>query len=185
MMIIGITGTLGAGKGTLVEFLTTRRGFSHFSVRNYLLGEIRRIGLPENRDSMYTLANEIRASQGPSYITDQLYFAARAAGKNAVIESIRTTGEIRSLREKGQFILLAVDADPILRYKRIVIRNTETDKVSYETFIENERRESISSDPGVQNLPACITLADEVILNNGTLDELYDQFETVMNKLEV
>ena len=35
-MIIGITGTLGAGKGTVVDFLK-EKGFRHFSVRDYLI----------------------------------------------------------------------------------------------------------------------------------------------------
>lgn len=36
MHIIGITGTLGAGKGTIVEYLKDKKGFAHFSVREFL-----------------------------------------------------------------------------------------------------------------------------------------------------
>ena len=112
MIIIGITGTLGAGKGTIVEYLEERKGFTHFSVRAYLLEEIRRLGLPENRDSMVLVANELRSIHGPSYVTDQLYFKAAQIGKNCIIESIRTPGEVLSLRAKGNFYLFAVDALP-------------------------------------------------------------------------
>ena len=42
-----------------------------------------------------------------------------AAGQNAVIESLRTEGEIAALRAKGNFLLVAVGADPKLRYERI------------------------------------------------------------------
>jgi dephospho-CoA kinase len=184
MRIIGITGTLGAGKGTLVEYLVTKRGFSHYSVRNFLLDEIRHKGMPENRDSMFALANELRAAHGPSYVTDQLYEQARVSGGDAVIESIRTTGEVVSLKSRGNFLLVAVDAAPQIRYERIVLRNSETDKVSFEIFLENEQRESVSSDPGVQNLRACIALADVVLYNNGTIEELYEQFEKILDKPE-
>ena len=55
MLIIGITGTLGAGKGTVVEYLVEKQGFDHYSVRSFLLKEINRRGMPENRDSICLL----------------------------------------------------------------------------------------------------------------------------------
>jgi len=40
-MILGITGTFGAGKGTIVEYLKTK-GFSHYSVsEDFLIPEIK------------------------------------------------------------------------------------------------------------------------------------------------
>jgi dephospho-CoA kinase len=127
MIVIGITGTLGAGKGTIVDYLVLEKGFVHFSVRGFITEEILRRGLPVNRDSMVTVANSLRAAHSPSYIIDQLYEQAIVSGKNCIIESIRTPGEIESLKRKGNFMLFAVDADPALRYERIVIRNSETD----------------------------------------------------------
>jgi dephospho-CoA kinase len=180
MVIIGITGTLGAGKGTVVEYLVKERGFRHYSVRAFLLEKIRELGMPENRDSMLAVGNRLRAEHGSSYAVDQLFLRALEAGGNAVIESVRTTGEVASLRQKGQFILLAIDADPQIRYERIVIRNSETDKVSFETFIENEQRESISEEPGVPNLQACIKLADYLLVNNGTREELFGKLEKIL-----
>jgi len=52
MNVIGITGTLGAGKGTIVEFLKAEYGFDHYSVRGYLIEEINKRSLEVNRDSM-------------------------------------------------------------------------------------------------------------------------------------
>jgi dephospho-CoA kinase len=167
MIIIGITGTLGAGKGTLVEYLVEKKGFAHYSVRAWLLEKIREQGLPEDRDSMFRLGNELRAAHGPAFITDQLYNEALISGKNCVIESIRTPGEAESLRSKGQFSLIAVDADPEIRYERILLRKSETDHISRETFLENEEREMNTTDPNKQNLKKCIGMADFILLNNG------------------
>lgn len=183
MIIIGITGTLGAGKGTVVEFLVERKGFDHYSVRAFLLKEIIRRGLPENRDSMVLVANELRGKHGPSYVTDQLYYEAALIGKNCIIESIRTPGEIDSLKAKGNFFLFAVDADPDIRYQRITKRQSETDDISFETFASNEAREMNTSDPNKQNLRACIREADFVMNNNGTREELFGKVEQILEKI--
>ncbi len=184
MLIIGITGTLGAGKGTIVEYLVNHKNFTHYSVRSFLTEEIEKLQLTVNRDNMVLVANELRAKYSPSYVTDQLYYKAAKSGKNCVIESIRTPGEVDSLREKGNFYLFAIDAPPQLRYERIVIRNSETDNINYDTFIQNEQREMNTNDPTKQNLRKCIEMADFVFENSGSIDDLHIKVEEVLHKIE-
>jgi dephospho-CoA kinase len=183
MIVIGITGTLGAGKGTIVEYLVNKKGFNHYSVRTFLIREIEKRGLVVNRDSMTSVANELRANHSPSYITDCLYDEALLQGKSCVIESIRTAGEIESLRKKGSFTLFAVDAKPEIRYQRIQLRKSETDSVSFEVFLSNEQREMNSNDPNKQNLKACIQQADYLFTNNGNVSELIDQIEKILKQI--
>jgi len=172
MKIIGITGTLGAGKGTVVDYLVRKKAYGHYSVREYLLKEIEKLGLPANRDSMVIVANELRQKHTPSFIIEELYKQAVRQGKNAVIESIRTPGEVEFLRKQPFFMLIAVDADAKTRYDHIYLRGSETDQVDFETFLENENREMNTSDPNKQNLARCMEMADIVIGNNGTVEEL-------------
>lgn len=183
MIVIGITGTLGAGKGTIVDYLVRQCQFKHFSVRSYLIEEAKRRNLPVNRDTFVAVANDLRATHCPSFITDELYQIALKSGQNAIIESIRTPGEVDSLRQKNHFILLAVDADPKIRYERIVSRNSETDHVSYETFIENEQREMTSDDPNKQNLSKCIAMADYTLQNSGDFENLYQQIKEIIKNI--
>jgi dephospho-CoA kinase len=183
MMIIGITGTLGAGKGTVVDFLVKEKGLVHFSVRAFIAEEIVRRGLSVNRDTMVVVANDLRRMNTPSYITDCLYEKALEKGHDSVIESIRTPGEVISLQQKGRFYLLSVDADPQTRYDRIRQRKSETDDISFETFLENEKREMNTSDPNAQNLSQCIQMADFRLFNNGTIEQLNHQVEAVLQQV--
>ena len=180
MLIIGITGTLGSGKGTIVDYLVREKGFAHYSVRAFVTEEIIRRGMAVNRDSMVIVANDLRKLHSPSYIVDRLYDQALEGGKDSVIESVRTPGEALSLRNKGNFYLLAVDADPQIRYERITLRKSETDRISFRTFLENERREMESTDPNAQNIGECIRLADFHFLNNGTIEQLNRQVENAL-----
>lgn len=184
MNIIGITGTLGAGKGTIVDYLINHYGYKHYSVRGYLTDEAKRRGMPINRDTFVVVANDLRTNHSPSYIIDELYKQAELSGNNAIIESIRTPGEVESLRKNKHFVLFAVDADPKIRYERIVNRASETDHVSFETFIENERREMSSDNPSHQNVGKCMQMADHVFQNNGDFEGLYAQIESVIKSLQ-
>jgi dephospho-CoA kinase len=184
MLIIGITGTLGAGKGTVVDYLVRKKSFIHFSVRGYLAELIQKKGEVVNRDSLTHTANKLREDNNPAYIIEELYKKAFETQQNCIIESIRTPGEIRSLRQKPGFILLAVDADIALRYQRIVVRNSETDNISFETFQSNERREMHSDDPNKQNLSACIEQADYVISNNQSINELENKIEAIISMIQ-
>lgn len=183
MLVIGITGTLGAGKGTIVDYLKKEKDFLHYSVRRYLIDEIEKQGLPVNRDTMTATANALRKAHHPAYIVEALYQQAVAEGKNAVIESIRTPGEVEFLKKHGKFYLFALDADLEIRYRRIRSRGSETDYVDYKTFIANEQREMTASDPNKQNLGKCIQMADFRFDNNGSIQTLYTKVNKILDKI--
>lgn len=170
-MIIGITGTLGAGKTTIVEILKDK-GFSHHSVRSYLTRILKEQGKELSRDNMVMLANELRAENSPSFFAEELYKEAKETGGNAIIESIRTSGEIEALEKLGNFCLLAIDADSKTRYERVFKRGSSTDDVTYEKFMEDELKEMTSSDPNKQNISKCIEQADYLIQNDGEIETL-------------
>lgn len=183
MIVIGITGTNGAGKGTVVEYLIKKKGFVHYSVRDYLINKINEKKLPINRESMVLVANKLREEFGPSFIVEQLYEKALKTGNNCIIESIRTPGEAEFLKNKTSFVLLAVDAESKIRYERIKSRNSETDQITYKKFKETEDAEMRNADAFKQNLAACIAMADYKINNDSTVEDLYQKAEEIITKI--
>ena len=134
---------------------------------------------------MVIVANDLRATYGASYIAEQLYEQAKIHGDNAIAESIRTVWEVEALRKKWDFYLFAIDADSKIRYERVVMRGSETDKISYEEFISNEQREMENTDPNKQNIGKCIQLADYTFTNDWSLEDLNKQIEIVLKQLKI
>jgi len=167
-----------------MKTLSLKLDDSIFQDTEKLVKEIKKRRLAENRDSMVIVANELRKNNSPSYITDQLYIEALETGSDAVIESIRTPGEITSLKSKGNFFLFAVDADPKIRFERIKLRASETDKINFETFLANEKREMNSDDPNKQNLKKCIEMADYRFNNDGSIEQLNIRVGEVLRKIK-
>lgn len=184
-MIIGVTGTIGAGKGTVVDYLVKEKGFVHLSVRDFLVAEIRHRGMEaEDRSALRQVANELRASFGPSYIIEQLYKSAIERDASVLIESIRAIGEAEFLKNNGARIL-AVDADRKLRYERITARGASTDHVDFDTWVMQEERELASTEPWDMNVIGVMQMADARIENDGTLDELHGKVDTMLTSLSL
>lgn len=181
-MIIGLTGSFGAGKGAVVDYLV-QKGFRHYSVREFLTEEIGRRGLPVNRDSMIVVANDLRGEHGSAYLIELMYARAEENGGDAVIESLRAVAEIEKIKELGGMVI-GVDADSKIRYDRAVKRGSETDNVTYEKFLEQEKAESNPDDPTKQNIFGALKRADFILTNNGTFEELHAQIDEVLGKIK-
>ncbi len=182
-VIIGITGSFGAGKGVVVDYLVKNKGFKHYSAREFIFEEAKRRGLDitKGREVTIPLANELRATHGPAYIVESLYAQALSDGGNAVIESLRAVAEVRKLKELGA-VVIGVDADSRLRFERSIKRGSETDNVSYEQWIDQEKRESNPDDPTKQDIFGALKESNILLTNNGTPEELFVQVEDFITK---
>jgi dephospho-CoA kinase len=178
-MIIGLTGSFGAGKGAVAEYLIVKHGFSNYSVRSFLVEEIQRRGMPVNRDSMIAVANDLRAKNGPAYLIEALYKKASEVGGNIIIESLRAVAEVRKMKELGG-IVIGVDAEPHLRYERVLKRGLETDHVSYEQWLAQEQAETNPSDQTKQDIFGALKESTFILQNNGSVEELHRQIDEAL-----
>ena len=183
-MIIGLTGTLGSGKSTVVGYLE-KKGFKRFSVSDTSLkNEALKRGREPDRQARHDIANEYR-SRGATKLMEAVYGFAKAsvdAGENIVLEPQHTVAEVKFIQDLGGKVI-GVDADIRTRYERILKRGSEKDQVSFEEFRAFQELESESDDPNANNLIAAGKAADIHVRNDGTKEEFERQIEEALKKI--
>lgn len=175
-MIIGIAGTLGAGKGTVVDHLTSK-GFLHYSVSGRLGEILKDRGLIADRKNLSELADEL-ADQYKGGILEVMHNKAREdQAQQYILESIHRESEADYVRSLGG-IILALDVDPHVRYERSQLRQEgEKDNVTFKEFLAAIEREEKGKGEGKPNINAVIKSADYTIMNDGTIEELHAKVE--------
>jgi len=180
MMIIGLTGTFGAGKGAVADILK-KNGFQQLVMSDVLREECRKEKIEENRDNLLAMGNKLRAEFGSGIIMKRLINKAKQEGyKDVIIDGIRSIGEVEELK-KSDGVLIAVDAPLDARYERILKRGTSKDNINFEEFKKQEKNEL--NKPGTQ-LGRCVDMAEYKIINNGTLEQLEKRVAEILTKLK-
>src|SRR4029077_9324776 len=101
--------------------------------------------------------------------------------KNAIIEALHTIGAAEFGRSVGGFIP-GVDAELKGRYERISKRGSAKVSVTFEKYAEQAKREDDGTEESGHNIRGVFKIADAVVTNNGTQDELFAQVEEVLAK---
>jgi dephospho-CoA kinase len=164
---VGLTGPNASGKGEVSRFLG-EAGFSLHSLSDVVRMEATRRGLDHSRESLVRTGTWLREHFGPGALAERIL---PLLGERSVVDSIRNPGEIQVLRSLPGFLLLGVDAPIQLRFERSRIRGRSGDGETFEEFCRKEALELSGEGPG-QQLQVCLSMADLVVQNDGTLSDL-------------
>ncbi|MFC1656492.1 AAA family ATPase [Patescibacteria group bacterium] len=183
-MIIGLTGTLSSGKDQVSEYLMTK-GFKHYSLSDILREIAEERGIEKTRDNLRELANDVAHEKGAeSLAKEALARIGDVREGNFIISAIRKPEEVKLLKQRPDFIFIAVDADPTLRWERSQKRAREGEnKQTFDEFMAKEKAET--SGNNVQRLDVCISMADYKVMNNGTIEDLNKKVDEILKEHDI
>ncbi len=183
MTYIGLTGPIASGKNEVAKYLI-KKGFRYISLSEILREIAKKLGVKITRENLQDLGDRLRREYGNDYL------ARKALEKmdegNWVINSIRNPGEVEFFRKNlKEFYLIAVDAPLEIRWERIRKRQKDTDPKTFEEFLKiNERDLGINQPEYGQGVKRCMEMADFLIVNDGSLKELYEKVKKILKKIQ-
>lgn len=174
-MIIGLTGSLCAGKGEVANYLKNL-GFSYFSLSDVLRGEADKSGIAKTRDNLITLGNKFRKEYGNGVLAKKIKEIV-PQDVNIIIDSIRNPEEVRELKKLHSFIFIGVDALEETRFARMLARKRQGDPKTLEEF--RGINEDLKPEHG-QQVQKCMKMADCIVVNNATIDRLHKKIDKLL-----
>jgi len=174
--IIGLTGEMGSGKGTVAHYLVDRYGFMTFRMSDMLRDIMDRLHIPQQRENISKTSAMIRETFGQDIMSRVIAEDARTATTNVVIDGIRRIEDISHLRDLNDFLLVYIEVDERTRYERLVARN-ENKGDATKTFEEFQAEQRIEADSRIKELRS---VANVVMNNNGELAKLYSEVDEII-----
>tara|TARA_B100001146_G_scaffold149738_1_gene131553 strand:- start:2333 stop:2854 length:522 start_codon:yes stop_codon:yes gene_type:complete len=167
----------GSGKSTIVSALKAR-GIEALNLGDGVRAEAKRRNLEPSGDNLGKLMLELREKNGPGAIAELLTERIKnSESKIIIIDGVRSTAEIKVLKNIGTVKLLSIEASTATRYKFLSDRGRSDDPKTREKFEERDNREL-----GV-GIGESIAKADETISNNSiTLHELTERAYKIIEK---
>ncbi len=177
-MIIGLTGRIASGKGSAVKFFS-EKNFKNVTISDLIKQELIKRGIPVTRENLQDIGDEVRREEGAGAWVKRINFSE----KDLIVDGLRNPGEVEELKKHRNFSLISIDCPQEVRYKRIVSRGMERDKMSFEDFVKKDNREIMEKESTKMQLEECMNLADFNIENIGTMQEFYEKLEEIYGKI--
>lgn len=176
MKILVTAGMPGSGKEEFLKCCVAR-GAKAVRMGDIVREKAREFGLDSSDSSVGTLANEERKRYGKDIWAKRTI--PLVGGELVVIDGTRGTDEIRAFRHAfGEDLkVIAIHSSASTRFQRLKSRGRSDSPLSRSDFDQRDRREL---EWGVGE---AIALADYMIVNESTIDDLRVQVDGLLDQL--
>jgi len=175
--VLAIVGMAGAGKSEVARVFE-KHGFKKVRFGDITDEELRNRGLNRNEENERYIREQLREKHGMSaYAKLNLSrIDSSLQSSDIVVDGLYSWEEYVLLRERygEKLIVLAVWASPATRHKRLTIRVERPLSIEEAASRDREELENI-------NKGGPIAMADFIILNEASLDELEREAERILS----
>jgi dephospho-CoA kinase len=179
--VVATVGLCGTGKSVASKYIEEVKGFKSVYFGGYVLAEIKRRNLEINSANERVVRESLRREFGIDVIARRAAHdidSQLEAGLNVVIDGLYSFSEFLYLKEKydRRLFILALHAAKEIRYRRLgsrKVRPLTPQQVDERDFFEIKNIEKAGP----------IAIADYHIINDGTVEELHRNIDTILNKL--
>lgn len=177
--IIGLVGQIAAGKGTVAEYLQNNYQAKTFKFSTALRDVLERLHLDISRENMQDISTLLRQRFGEDILAKVMANDVKNDNTEIiVVDGIRRMADIKYLMELENFVLVSIEADPKIRYERLIKRNENAgdENKTYEDFLKDQNKEADAEIPQVMKNAKAITN------NDSNFEELYKQIDKIIKE---
>jgi len=184
--VIGLTGTMGAGKAVVKEYLMKKHNCYYVSLSSIIRAEFERRKVGFSRGTLQDQGNEMRKKYGNGILAKISISYLPRDKELIIVDGIRNPGEIEYLKKEfgNKFFMVGVDAPQKTRFERVVKRARQSDPKSWEEFVALDERDQGTSEPTYgQQTKACLDLSDFILATDGTEQEIESKLNEINSKI--
>ncbi len=178
MKLVILTGMPGSGKSEVADAFHNA-GFPVIIMGDVIRREVERRGMDVNPKNNKLVMLELRERDGPGAVAKHCVESLRNSDSEVVvIEGCRSLAEVDVFDDYAQEVCtVCVHASQKTRFSRLQKRGRKDDPQDWAMFRERDLREVSVG------LGAVIALSDIVLVNEGTLEELRNEANTLVQRL--
>lgn len=181
--IVGAVGKIGSGKDTVVNYIAAKCSIPIISIGDIAREIAKSRDLPPTRQTLQQITEEHYEKFGKTYFIEETIKRIKRAGhEKMLITGIRASTDVTTLKKHfyEDFILICVTADKRKRFQRLKSREEARDPETWQEFLEQDQNEE-----EIFHITESCKLADYTIENNGTLEELLQKIDHIIEGIKL
>jgi len=181
-IVIGIAGNIGAGKGTVTEYLKDKYGAQQMRYSKILADILERLHLDYDRNNLDILAEGLRNMFGEDILSRVLEKDIDEIETEVVVfDGIRKKKELDYFKNKTEnFFFVFVETPFEIVAKRLANRREKTDDQEQTV----EKLKAKQQQPSDKDVPGLKQYADFVIDNSGSMEDTHKQIKQLIAKIK-
>lgn len=180
-IILVFAGEIAAGKSAVTEYLIKKHRASYYKFSTPVRDILERLHKEVNRENLSALSTSLRKIFGEDFLVHVLIKDIIHDKNNLLIfDGLRKLDELKYLKKIKGLKFIYVLADEKIRYQRLIKRGEKEDdrKKSRAQF---KRDHKLASEKDISRLKKS---ADYLLDNSGSLADLHENIEKIINKIK-